>query len=195
LIRSTAKTNAFTMPVVVLVNRDTTGAAEALAALLREGKSALVLGATTAGQVGNYKEFTLTNGQRLRVATGEISLGEDRVLSTSGLKPDIAVKVGRDEEKAWFEDPFKSLARPALANASTNRSTNALGSMFPRRRLNEAELVRMQREGIEEDDEEPVLTATPTEPPPGKPVLRDPVLGRALDLLRGLAMVQKARPQ
>ena len=51
-----------------------------------------------------------------------------------------------------------------------------------RPRFNEAELVRERREGISEAD----VTAL-REREPEKPVVSDPALARALDLLKGLA--------
>jgi hypothetical protein len=56
--------------------------------------------------------------------------------------------------------------------------------------LNEAELVREHREGADLDAE----PAAGREPEPEKPVVRDPVLARALDLLKGLAVVRHSRP-
>ena len=47
--RATLKSNAITVPVAVLVNSETSAAAEALAAALRECSIGLILGATTAG--------------------------------------------------------------------------------------------------------------------------------------------------
>src|SRR6478736_9736229 len=75
MVQSTAKTNALLWPIVTLVNGETTGASEALAALLRESNHALILGNRTIGAAMTAKEFTLANGQRVRIATGPIKLG------------------------------------------------------------------------------------------------------------------------
>jgi hypothetical protein len=58
-----------------------------------------------------------------------------------------------------------------------------------RARFNEAELVRERREGVSEAD----LTALRVREPE-KPMVQDPALARALDLLRGLALVRQSRP-
>src|SRR6185503_15236598 len=50
VVSSQEKTNAIQVPVAVLVNGRTAGAAEALAAALRETGSGLILGGKTAGQ-------------------------------------------------------------------------------------------------------------------------------------------------
>jgi hypothetical protein len=60
--------------------------------------------------------------------------------------------------------------------------------------MNEAELVRMTREG--QDPRElvnPVLSATPRSPEPGTPQVTDPALARALDILKGLVLLQRFR--
>jgi len=59
-----------------------------------------------------------------------------------------------------------------------------------RPRFNEAELVRERRDGPVTDGD--LAGATPAEQ--DKPVVHDPVLGRALDFLKGLAVVRQTRP-
>ena len=65
-----------------------------------------------------------------------------------------------------------------------------LGEETVRRRLNEAELVRMLREG-QTPEEEQAMTRREAEP--GPPLVHDPVLARAIDLLKGLQVVQQFR--
>src|SRR5262249_5969310 len=50
--RSTAKQPPLTLPTMVLINTQTRGAAEALAAVLRQAGAALLVGNTTAGEAG-----------------------------------------------------------------------------------------------------------------------------------------------
>ena len=57
-----------------------------------------------------------------------------------------------------------------------------------RSRMLTADLVRERREGISEAD----LTAL-RDREPEMPMVRDPALARALDLLRGLALVRQSR--
>lgn len=217
---STAKTNAITLPVMVLVNQKTGGAAEALAGVLRQGQVSLLLGAKTAGQASIAREFTLKNGQHLRIATAPVKVGNEQALPLAGLTPDIPVEVSPEQELAYFEDAYKlppGTARLAAADSSTNEITGASTNRTPRRRINEAELVRMQREGQnleiettiartgrrrlseaelvrmqrEGPDSENALAGSDAEH--GKPVVQDPALARALDLLKGLAVVQHRR--
>jgi Peptidase family S41 len=189
--RSTAKTNAIRVPVVVLMNRETTGAAEALAAALRETDAAVLIGSRTAGQAEVYKEFELSNGQRLRIATGQVSVGKGKALST-GVEPDIEVAVSAEDEKAYFTNAFKVLAGPTARLRATNTVTQAgPTNRTSRRRLNEAELVRMQREGLSLDEQD-AASPKPPEGDSAESLVRDPALARALDLLKGIAIVERS---
>jgi Peptidase family S41 len=189
--RSTSKANAIDLPLVLLVNSYTSGAAEALAAAVRQADNTVIIGSPTAGHAYLFKEFLLSDGQILRIATGSIAAGNGQRLADQGLLPDIRVAVNFDEEKAYFEDPFRAapkplaqLAKPGAHDVAANQSTNR-----SRRRLNEAELVRMQRDGIDFEAETPPSSAPQA---PGQ-VIGDPALSRALDLLKGLALALKQR--
>lgn len=177
--------NGIKVPVAVLVNRETSGASEALSAMLRQVGAGLILGGTTAGQALVTRDFPLQNGDRLRVATGQIRLGDGTALDMKGISPDIAVQVSPSAEKSYYADAFTLLrtnAAPGLVMA--DGTTNMV-----RRPRNEAELVRERREGINGEVEEP----RPRRLEPPKPVVHDPALARALDLLKGLAVVRGAQ--
>ena len=192
--RSSAKTNAISLPMAVLVNRKTSGAAEALAGILRLRDVGLLIGTNTAGQASMAKIFPLKTGQRLRVAVAPLKVADGVELPLSGMKADIEVEVSPEDERAYYNDAFKVIAKPAkLLNLATNESIAAGTNRTPRRRLNEAELVRMNRDG-QPFEREPV-SANPTPPVPelSLPMVNDPTLARALDLLKGLAVVRQFR--
>jgi C-terminal processing protease CtpA/Prc len=182
--RATTKTDAISVPVAILVNSQTTGAAEALAAVLRESGVGLILGGQTAGQASIFKEFPLQNGLRLRVAVGQVSLGAGKAL-TAGVLPDIPISCSLDDQHAYLLDPYKVLHPPQSAKTDV-----AANPAQDQPRLNETELIREHREG--EDAEASLASAKLDTPPP--PAVADPVLARALDLLKGLAVVEPARP-
>jgi carboxyl-terminal processing protease len=193
--RATTKTNAITVPVAILVNAQTTGAAEALAAALREANIGLILGGVTAGQANIFKDFSLGDGQKLRIATAQIKLGDGTILAR-GIKPDIAVETSLADERAYLEDPYKILhPLPPSTNQVATNSTLSGRDQPPHRPTNEAELVRERRAG-EPLDEGPLELDDPSLGPeePPRPVLADAALARALDLLKGLAVLQQSRP-
>jgi hypothetical protein len=191
LARSKDKSDAITVPVAVLVNRSTVGAAEALAAALRETGAGLILGGRTAGQAMIAQDFPLKNGDLLRVATAPVQLGNGSALTVQGLKPDITVEISPEDERAYYADAFKSPPRSELAAAvgASSASASVTTNRAPRRpRLNEAELLRERREGLSEGD----LTGA-RDHEVEKPLVHDPALARALDLLKGLAVVRSSR--
>ena len=187
MAKSTDKTNAFRQPVAILVNQFTAGAAEALAAVLRQKDVGLLIGTNTAGQASITKDFPLKTGQVLRIAVSPVKSGEGDVVER--LKPDIQVDVSPDDERAYFVDAYKVLPRPGGSSTSTNVASLSVTNK-PRRRLNEAELVRMLREG-ENPDEDPPKTGRSTEL--SRPMITDPALARAIDLLKALAVVRHTR--
>lgn len=187
VVKSHSKQDAITVPVAVLINQQTKGAAEVVAAVMRETGSALLLGRPTAGQAMVWKDFPLKNGGRLRIATGRVEVGKNTELGPEGVAPDIAVNVSPAEEQLYYADPFRVIS-------SSNRAPGALIAGMPpglgtnslRRPRNEAELVRDKREGIPDPE-----SARARRVEPERPFVADPVLGRALDLLKGLAVVRR----
>jgi hypothetical protein len=187
--KSKEKENAVKAPAAVLVNRDTSGAAEALAAILRETGVGLILGSKTAGGAMIAKEFPLKDGQRLRIATVPVKLGDGSPMSAQGVKPDIEVAVTAEEERAYMEDAYAVLPRTNLASGIF-ASVEGTNRPVRRPRISEADLVRERREGTNLNLEN--FTAV-RDREPEKPLIRDPVLARAVDLLKGLAVVRRAR--
>jgi hypothetical protein len=183
--RATLKSDAITIPVAILINSQTAGAAEALAAVLRDTDVGLILGGQTAGQASIFREFPLHDGGKLRVAVAQVSFGAGKTLP-HGLTPDIAINSSLEDERAYFQNPFKILHPAAVA-----KTEGAAKEVLEQPRMNEVELIREHNSG-EDRDEAPVRnTADLPEP---SPMVADPVLARALDLLKGLAVVQPNRP-
>jgi hypothetical protein len=193
--KSTDKTNAVAVPVAVLINQETRGSAEIVAGILRHTDAALLIGTNTAGQANIAKEFTLKTGQRLRVAVAPVKVADGKELPFTGLKPDIQVEVNPTDERAWYEDAYKVLNKPTrLASSAVNESNPASTNRVPRRRLNEAELVRMNRDGQAPDQDTNGPPMPRGDSKPETPVINDPALARALDLLKGIAVVSRFRP-
>ncbi len=183
---STAKTNTSTKALAVLVNRQTRGAAEAAAAALRQTGTALVLGATTAGEASLYRDFPLSSGQKLSLAVTAVKTGDGEPVPATGVIPDIVVNIRPEVERGYLADPF-GVVRPA--SAATSQTNQIVSSVRVRKRLTEADLVKAKQSGrpLESASEATHPTATPTEP---QKIVRDPVLARALDLLKGLDVMR-----
>ena len=188
--RSTAKTNAWRLPVAVLVNRETRAAAEALAAVLREVGAALIIGTNTAGRALITEGFKLQNGQELRIARAGIRLGGGTTLSAEGVPPDIAVAVSDAEERVAWNDPLTETGTGPGGGAFSRGATNTAAASTNRisSRLNEATLVRERsKRGSPAGTVKTVVAAEPA------PTMRDAALARALDLIKALALVKELR--
>lgn len=180
-IASTNNAAPIRLPLAILTNRRTAEAGEALAAVLRQHNAGLIIGSRTAGQAMIYREFPLSTGQKLRLAAEYIHLGEGGPLPSRGVKPDIDVTVSEADEARYYEDAYASLASAGGGLAPGTRATAKM--------INEAELVRRHREGLNPDA--PAEAETTIVPVAAPPQVRDPVLNRAIDLLKGIALMRK----
>jgi hypothetical protein len=100
------------------------------------------------------------------------------------IQPDIVVATGPEGERALMENPY---AAPAQIETNALGTTNNLLPFVDH--TSEADLVRARiKDG---DGFEPVPLQRASEPP--KPFIRDPVLARAVDLIKGLAIVRASR--
>jgi C-terminal processing protease CtpA/Prc len=188
--------------LAVLVNGETRGAAEALAAALHQAGAGLIIGSPTAGEATAFREFPLSNGERLRVAAAPGSSGGSTI---SRVQPDIAVTVAGGDERVFFDNPYQT-----IATGNTNSSPGNTNFLPYVEHTSEADLVR-QRQKDGKLIKVPVLredlireksdgsdgnenSAPSRAAEPQKPVIRDPVLARAVDLIKGLAIIRESRP-
>ncbi len=148
------------LPLAILVNGQTRGAAAALASELRAAHDGLIF-ESVAGSAQTNRE------------------------TTALAQPDIVVAIGEEDERTLMENPY------AVAAPDDTNSPAATNNLLPFvDHTSEADLVRAKIKDGEEDESLP--TARQTEPP--KPFIRDPVLARAVDLIKGLAIVRAPHP-
>ena len=189
LISSKEKTNAIHLPVVALLNGETMAAAEATAAALRQTGAGLLIGTCTAGRAGVTRDFNLSTGQILRVVIAPVQLGDAKAIPATGVAPDIEVTVKRDDELAFFDDPYGAVSIVQGSGPRGSKTNNTALSAIKRVRVTEADLVR-ERQGDNESAPRPVAVRAAE---PSAPGVRDPVLLRAIDLLKGLSVVRRGR--
>jgi hypothetical protein len=103
--------------------------------------------------------------------------------NSTEVKPDIPVKTSPDEERAFMENPFGTLPQN---ETNSDSSTNSLLPFVDH--TTEADLVRAKIKDGDEDESIPPHVAEPQQP-----FIRDPVLARAVDLIKGLAVVRQWR--
>jgi len=98
----------FAMPVAVLVNGGTAGEAEVFAAALHDQKRARLVGDKTFGRGRLVSQFPLSDGSMLAVPTAVYLPPSRHPFNESGLTPDVAVPIARDEERRLSAAGFGS---------------------------------------------------------------------------------------
>ena len=118
--------------LVVLIDRETAGAAEAVAGVLRHSDKSILIGESTAGRPFDYAELPLPSGNILSVAVAEAALPDQSPLSRNGLEPDLPVELPTAEKARIFQQsltqgmaPFVFESdRPHLNEAALLAGTN-----------------------------------------------------------------------
>jgi hypothetical protein len=185
--KTQTRSEAIELPVMILVNRQTRGAAEALAAMLQDQKVGLLIGGRTAGQALVFDDFPLSGGQHLKIARTRVALPSGKEIGTDGVAPDITLDVDEKNERRWLEDPYASIAKASIASGTAPFLTSVTNRA--NRRLNGAEIARRHREELSEEPAE----AEPRRPETQPQVVQDAALARALDFLKGLTVAPRLR--
>ncbi len=103
-----------TAPVVVLVNRGTSGPAELVAAALQDDKRADLVGEKTFGEGAEQKTFELPSGAALILSVAKYESPSGSKLEDEGVTPGTIVGTGQDEAGPDDEDePTVLGAQPA----------------------------------------------------------------------------------
>ena len=190
------------MPLLVLVNRQTRGSAEALAGALRAQDRCILIGNQTAGSAAAWDDVPLSDGRVLRVASAKIELpSSTRVNARQSANPsaqaaadtNTAARSTGSEQAGLSIFPGglapdvrvkidEQVERDALLNAPTNVTmTASLQPSKAQKWISEAELVKAFRGEAFEMDK----PATESEPDN----VRDLVLQRAVDVLKAIRVL------
>ena len=118
--------------LILLVDEETAGATETLAAILHFCDKAILIGQTTAGRAVNYADRPLPSGRILRIAVAQAILPNQQSHFPNGLVPDLPVTQPVAEKHQLFQQGLtKSMAafvfetdRPHLNEAALLTGTN-----------------------------------------------------------------------
>ena len=97
----TSDANEIDLPMVVVVNGNTAGAAELFAQVLKEYGKAKVVGATTMGKGIIQETIQLKDGSAIRITTAELMGPNNETFNIVGVKPDFEASMGTDVD--WRE--------------------------------------------------------------------------------------------
>lgn len=163
---------AFRGVLVVLVDEDTAGDGEIIAAVLRAQAKAMVIGEKTEGEAAEYTEVPLGQpGLVLRLATAQVVVEQQSELFPKGLQPDLAVQVTPETTTAVLNKALETGVAPLVFETE-------------RPRMNEAALVAGTNPELE-------AIAQRLRGEQSKTQLRDPVLQRAVDFITTIAIYEK----
>ena len=155
--------------LVVLVDRGTAEAPEAVAESLQKCAKALVVGDKTAGRAFQYTDVPL-NAVKLRVAVAQVILPDGKEPGENGLTPDIGVGLGATRKY----DVMRFVTQKGVASVIEEHD---------RPHLNEAALVTEKNPEVDELEAEQSGKKAPG-------VLIDRQLQRALDLVTSISIYQ-----
>ena len=159
--------------LVALVDRDTAGNAEIIAAVLRTHVRAMLIGQQTTGEAVEFAELPLSGGKLLRVAVAEVSLPDNVAVFPGGVKPDLPVDVPQETTNE-------------ILKRELEKGVSELVFESERPRMNEAALVAGTNPELDA-----IQTAQKAKGEKPKPPLRDIVLQRAVDFITTIAIYEK----
>lgn len=153
--------------VVVLVDAETSNAAEAVAAVLQNRGRALVIGEPTRGAAVRFTDVKLDESATLRYASAEMMLPDNSTVFKKGVSPAIVAKASMTEKRKVIEGSRGASLKPFILDRV-------------RPRYNEHALVHGGNPEIDD-----YVKRSKGQPLPGdEGQVRDVVTQRALDLLQ-----------
>lgn len=163
--------------LVVLVDSDTAGSGEVIAAVLRTHIGAYVVGQQTMGEAAQFEEVPLQNGRVLKIAVGEVTLPDATPVFPGGLRPDLVIDVPQAKTD---EVLFAALHEKEFATLFADKE---------RARMNEAALVAGTNPEMDAAHLAQKLKASGHQQ---KPAVRDLVLQRALDFVTAVRISESS---
>ncbi len=163
--------------IVVLADKETSGAAEVIAAALRINANGMIVGANTAGEAVEFSDIPLSGGKILRVAVAEVVMPGNVSIFPKGIQPDIAVEMPRE-------------VKEQVMQLSLEKGVSQFVFETERLHMNEAALVAKTNPEIDalEAAQKARLNGGVHAP------LRDTVLQHALDLITSIEIYEGKPP-
>lgn len=166
------------IPLIILMNSSTGGAAEAFAHSLKEQNRAILIGEKTSGQAAIFTELPLKSGRWIKIATEMAVSAGDIPIFPTGIKPDIESVMEPATEKMIL-----------VESAKNNSIATWVIETDTRKRLTEASLVRNENPEIDQMIEESKKRDQKNTDPAPVTAPRDTTLQRAIDVIKGIQVL------
>ena len=188
-------------PLMLLVNAQTRGSAEVLAGALRAQDRGIVVGGPTAGSAVSWEDVKLSDGRVLRVATAKITFPKGSEVFPGGIVPDIMVKIDPKTEREVVFNVQTNITLTASLQPHTKKKSYTEADLVKAFRGEAIESLSL-RTGAQTDSQTNALTLDATsladtnvsgaetgEPDGEINTVRDVVLQRAVDILKGIRVL------
>jgi peptidase S41-like protein len=150
-------------PLAVLIDQNSAGAAEVIAAALKVKAHALLIGQKTTGSAAEYQSTPVGNNLLLAIAVTQVQVPNYPGIFPNGVQPDISVSQPVEQERS-------------ILAATDNQSSGPFISDEPRQHLNEAALVAGTNPELDAYEAQQSGQSQPAKP-------KDSMLQRAVDFL------------
>jgi Peptidase family S41 len=150
-------------PLAVLIDQDSAGAAEVIAAALKLKAHALLIGQKTTGSAAEYQSSPIGNNLLLAMAVTQVQVPNYPAIFPNGVQPDISVSQPAEQERS-------------ILIQTDNQSSAPFVTDEPRQHLNEAALVAGTNPELDAYEAQQSGQSQPAKP-------KDTTLQRAVDFL------------
>ena len=168
------------LPMVVIINSGSASASEIVAGALQDHHRAVLLGTTSFGKGSVQTIIPLPGHGAIRLTTARYYTPSGRSIQGSGIVPDIEVKQAHLQPVEEQPERHESDLRGALGNDTLQKPADTGGTTAP----------TTPAPAPDATNPTPPAAAAATPPPAAE---EDYQLSRALDLLRGLALMQQGQ--
>ena len=119
VVEYTAGSGRIALPLTVVVNDSTYGAAEVLAAAIRDGKGGTLVGSETAGAASKQETIQLSDGSALILTVGYYVDAQGNSLYETGVAPDREIHLGVLQERVLLRELLDPMEDPQVQSAVT----------------------------------------------------------------------------